>query len=107
MKSLQKLIDVLTEAQQLQDKFARCVEITPDDVRGWLMGDQELTEEEGGYPPEPEYVFIRDVDDDLLSKAIAMFCAGADEVNEFMETAAHAIASRYIGYARSALKCGF
>lgn len=98
MKSLQQLIDVLTEAQALQDKFARCVEITPADVRGWLMAEDE----EGGYPADPDWELVKDVDDDLLSHAIAMFCNGSDEVNEFLEKAAHVIARDYIGYARSA-----
>jgi hypothetical protein len=101
MNIIQELIDTLTEVQQLQGKFARCVEITPDDVRGWLAGDEAMTVEEGGYPPEPEFELLKDVDDSLLSEAIVIFVQGSDEVNEFMEKAAHVIAKDYINYARS------
>ena len=104
MKDLQDLINVLTEAQSLQDKFARCVEITPADVRSWLMGDEWYDPNdpaETGIPPEPEWELVKDVDDTLLSEAIALFCNGSDEVSEFMEKAAHRIAKDYIRYAIS------
>lgn len=109
MNNIQQLIDTLTEAQALQDRFARCVEITPDEVRGWLMGDEwyDPDAEETGIPPEPEFELLKDVDDQLLSEAIHLFCNGSDEVNEFMEKAAHVIARDYIEYARVHRNCHF
>lgn len=107
---IQELIDTLNESLQLQTKFARCVEITPDDVRGWLMGDEWYDPDDPddpGIPPEPEYALVKDIDDDLLEAAIVMFCDGSDEVNEFKQAAAFVIARRYVEFARHNRECSF